>query len=170
MGSTKRHLYVVGVLLVGGCTFEVSCGGKKLDGDKTAKLIADKLKEAYGVDATVTCPGSIKRAKNVVIECDVKLGNLPGRARLTQTDDQGNGSWELIEGYVLSAKLETHLREELSKSAGADVKVDCGDRVRVAEPGKTFRCKATPADGTPPAEVEVTITDKQGGIDTKLVQ
>ncbi len=169
MGSTKRYLHLVGVVLIGGCTFEASCGGKKLDVDKGEKLIADKLKEASGVDATVTCPDKVKLAKDVVTECDVKLGNLPGRARVTQTDDQGNVRWELIEGYVLSAKLEAHLREELGKSAGVEVAVDCGDRVRVSEPGKTFRCKATPAGDTPPAEVEVTITDQQGGIDTRLI-
>ncbi|MBZ0232120.1 MAG: DUF4333 domain-containing protein [Deltaproteobacteria bacterium] len=169
MGTTTRYLYIVGAMLVGGCTFEASCGGKKLDVDKGEKLIADKLKEATGLEATVTCPDKVKLAKDVVTECDVKVGTLPGRAKVTQTDDEGNVRWELVEGYVISAKVEELLRGELRKTTGVEVAIDCGERVRVSEPGKTFRCKATPASDVPPAEIEITITDKQGGINSKMV-
>jgi hypothetical protein len=157
------------IVLVGGCSFEASCGGKRLDVKKGEKVIADKLKEATGIDATVTCPGSVKLAKDVVMECDVKLGTLPGRAKVTQTDDQGNVSWELVEGYVISAKAEEYLKAELTKSSGIDVTVDCGARAHLAEPGKTLRCKAAPATGTP-FEVELTMKDRTGTFDAKMVQ
>ena len=168
MTSTRRYLHILWIVLVGGCTFEASCGGKKLDVDKGEKLIADKLKEASGLEATVTCPGGVKLAKDVVMECDVKLANLPGKAKVTQTDDKGNVNWELTEGYVISARAEAHLGDELSKTGGTTVTVDCGERVRASEPGKTFRCKATPASGAA-FEVELTIKDKQGAFDAKVV-
>jgi hypothetical protein len=156
-------------MFVAGCSFQASCGGGKLDAEKGEQIIATKLKEATGMDAKVTCPRGVKLAKGTVTECDVKLGELPGKAKITQTDDQGNVSWELSEGYVISAKAEEYLTSELGKQAGGPVKVDCGERARVSEPGKTFRCKATPQSGAPPVEVELTITDKTGTFDAKVV-
>ncbi|HUQ02454.1 MAG TPA: DUF4333 domain-containing protein [Kofleriaceae bacterium] len=143
---------------------------QQTDVDKGEKLISTKLKEATGMDAKVTCPRGVKLAKGTVTECDVKLGDLSGRAAITQTDDQGNVSWELSEGFVISSKAEEYLTGELSKQAGGPVTVDCGERARVSEPGKTFRCKATPASGATPFEVELTITDKQGTFDAKVVR
>jgi hypothetical protein len=155
-------------MFVAGCSFHASCGGGTLDVAKGEKLIATKIKEASGLDARVTCPRGVKLAKGTVTECEVKLGDLPGRATITQTEG-GDVSWELSQGYVYSKTAEERLGRELSKQAGGEVKVDCGDRARVSEPGKTFRCKATPASGAPPIDVELTITDTQGTFDAKVL-
>jgi hypothetical protein len=166
-----KRLYMCAMwVLVGGCSFEASCGGKKLDVDKGEKLIAGKLKEQTGVDATVTCPRNVKLAKDVVTDCDVKLGDIPGKARITQTDDQGNVSWELTEGFVIAARAEEYFKNEVAKRGGGEALVTCGDRVRPSVPESTFRCKIAPTDGAAPYEVEVHITDKQGTFDAKMVQ
>lgn len=169
MGSTRLVFYSFSVVLVGGCSFQASCGGKKLDVDKGEKVIAAKLKEMSGMDATVTCPDNVKLGKDVVMECDVKLGELPGRAKVTQTDDQGNVNWILTDGYVFSAKMEEVLRVELGKQVGSEVVADCGERARLSEPGKTFLCKANAASGQT-VDVEVTIKNKEGNVDFKLLE
>jgi hypothetical protein len=165
-----KRLYMCAMwVLVGGCSFEASCGGRKLDTAKGEKLIADSLKQQSGVDAVVTCPRNVKLAKDTVTECDVKLGGVPGKARIVQTDGSGNVNWEMIEGYVLATRAEELYKGELAKRSGTEVTVDCGDRVRPSIPDTTFRCKVAPMTGTP-YELEVRITSKTGETDAKVVQ
>jgi hypothetical protein len=169
MRSSGLYFHVFTLALLGGCTFQASCGGKKLDVDKGEKLIAAKLKEASGLDATVTCPDNVKLAKDVAMECDVKINNLPGKAKVVQTDDQGNVNWTLIEGYVFTARAEELLQTHFGKEIRQEVKADCGsERVRLSEPGKAFRCKLSAADGGA-AVAEVKIKDKEGNVDLSLV-
>lgn len=133
-------------------------------------MIADALKQKTGLDATVSCPRGVKLEKGAVTECAVKLGDASGKAKVTQTDDKGAVSWEITEDFVVTKRANEFLGERMGKQIGQTVTVDCGpEPVRASEPGKTFRCKATAASGDV-AQVEVTITDKHGGIDAKLVQ
>lgn len=169
MGSTRLVFYPFCVVLVGGCSFQASCGGKKLDVDKAERMIAESLEQVSGMDATLTCPDNVKLAKDVEMECDAKVGGLPGKVKVVQTDDNGYVNWTLIEGYVFSSKAEEVLRAKLGKQVGSEVVVDCGERVRVSEPGKTFLCKAKAADGQT-AEVEVTIKSKEGNVDFKVLE
>ena len=168
--GTPRYFHAFWLVFVGGCSFSASCGGKTLNTEQGEKLIAGALKEKAGMDATVTCPRGVKLQKDAVTECAIKLGEVPGKAKITQTDDKGNVSWEIVEDFVITTRANQFLGEKLGTQIGQAVTVDCGpEAVRASEPGKTFRCKATAASGDV-AQVEVTITDKQGAIDAKIVQ
>jgi hypothetical protein len=170
MRSTWLTFHAFSLALVGGCSVQASCGGKRLDVDKGEKLIAAALKEASGMDTTVSCPDNAKLAKDVVMECDVKVNNLPGKARVVQTDDQGNVNWTLTEGYVFSSKAEELLRTELGKQIGQAVEANCGsERIRLSEPGKSFVCDLKAANGDT-AKAEVKIKDKEGNVDLKVLE
>lgn len=169
--GTPRYFNAFWIVFVGGCSFSASCGGKKIDPTKGEKLIADSLKQKSGLDATASCPSSVKLEKGLATECALTLGGVPGgKATFTQIDDDGNITVEIVHDYVITKRANDFLQETFGKQIGQAVTVDCGpEAVRLAETGKTFRCKATAASGDV-AQVEVTMTDNFGAIDAKVVQ
>lgn len=69
-------------------------------------------------------------------------------------------------GSLDSADLEEELRTQLSADAGVnpdDVTVDCPDDIP-AEQGQEFQCELTAPNGDP-VDVDVTLTDDEGGFD-----
>lgn len=165
MSKPPRYLWL---LLVGGCSFHASCGGKTLDSKKGERMIAARLKDATGQDVAVTCPTGIKIEPGASFDCTLALAGVPGKVHVTQDDDQGNVSFELTDGYVLADKVEPTIVAKLQEIAGsgATVTVNCGDRVRASVPG-TFPCTAQVPDQT--LAIEVTIKNRVGTIDWKVV-
>jgi hypothetical protein len=166
MDQRRAGLTVLWVILVGGCSFEASCGGKKIDSKKGETEIAKMFAET-GLPTKVTCPTGVKIKKDATFDCAVDLGGVAGKVQVTQTDEQGNVSFELVEGFVLSDKLEKVLGEQIKKESGVDAKLDCGERVRASTPGATFRCTARAPSGEELA-IDVTIKDKLGRFSTQV--
>lgn len=157
-------------LALGACSFHASCGGKKLDTKKGETAIGKMLEDASGgLHAKVTCPTDVELKKDVVCECTTEMEGVPGRVKVTQTDDDGNVHFDMVEGYVFGAKLEQLIVDRLKQQTGVDGKVECGDRVRASKPDSTFRCTAHAPNGDTLA-VDIKITDTQGNVDLKFSQ
>ncbi|MBP8805491.1 MAG: DUF4333 domain-containing protein [Kofleriaceae bacterium] len=154
------------LLLLGGCSFQASCGGK-LDADKLERNIVAKLAPETKLAVTASCPKDQKAEKDKAFTCDVTIEGVVGKVTITPTDGKGTVNWELTEGFVLSNVIEPSIQAKLLEAVGDGVTVDCGPRVRPSVPGQGFTCTAR--RGGEEAAVEVKITDKLGAIDWKLI-
>ncbi len=167
MGPRDTVFVVFSVLALASCSFQASCGGKKLDHKKGEAELARRLEEAGGVPAKVTCPAA-KLEKGLVIECTTEMAGVPGKVKVTQTDDQGNVAFEMSAGYAFSSKLEQHISKQFKQRTGQDGTVDCGARVRAAVAGTRFACTARGPSGDT-LTLEVTLTDAAGGFELEAV-
>jgi hypothetical protein len=166
----RGRVYVLSFgLVLAGCSFQASCGGKKLDTKKGEAELSARLQEKSGLPAKVTCPEA-KLEKGVAIECTSEVSGLKGRIKVTQTDDTGNVSFDVLEGYFFAAEAERIIGQRLKEQTGVDGKVDCGERVRVSVPGTKIACTATAAVDGDKLALEVTLTDAAGGFDFKTAQ
>ena len=157
---------VVALLGMVACTSMLS-----MDAIKSA--ISDGVKSQMGLEiASVTCPESrpIKAADTFECTATPKVGgNLV--VKVTQKDDQGNISWELAkaEGLIDLAALETVIKNGLKEANGLEATVSCGGKYRATEPGKSFECTATDAEGAK-AQVAVLMKDAAGNVSYNLVE
>jgi hypothetical protein len=154
-------------LSLGACSFQASCGGKKLDTKKGETAIAKMLEDAGGSHPKVTCPSDVELKKGVECECTTDIDGVSGRVKVTQTNDTGDVHFDMVEGYVFSAKLEQLIVDHLKQQTGVEGKVDCGERVHASKPGSTFHCTATPPSGDA-VTIDVKINDAQGNVDWKI--
>lgn len=165
-----RHTYLLVLLaFAGGCSFQASCGDKKLDMKKGAAQLEAVVEKEAGVPVDkVDCPKDVKIKAGDIFDCSVVLGGVAGAYRITQTDDKGNINYKLHEGWVLSHKLEPQIAEMLKKQTTVDAKVDCGERVRASKIDTRFECRATAPNGDV-LLVGLTVTDTNGGVDIKIL-
>ncbi len=154
------------LLILGGCSFQASCGGK-LDADKLERTIVAKLAPETKLAVKASCPKDQKAEKDKTFTCDVTIDGVVGKVTITPTDGKGTVNWELTEGFVLSDTIEPSIQAKLLEVVGDGVTVDCGPRVRASVPGQGFTCTAR--RGGEEAVVEVKIGDKLGAIDWKLI-
>lgn len=168
MNKSRDGFILFLAVVAAGCSFQASCGGKKLNTDKAEAELARLLEEAGGLPAKVSCP-EVKLEKGRVIECTTDIQGVKGRAKVTQTDDEGTVTFEPVESYAFGAKLEHLLGQQIKERTGVDTRLDCGERVRAAVAGARFRCTATAADGDTLA-LEITLTDSVGGFDSRAVE
>lgn len=165
---TRRRLglaHLVLPIVIGGCSFQASCGGKTIDSKKGEKLIAERLKADTGLDATATCPTGVKIKQGGTFDCTIELGGVKGKVLVTQNDESGNVSFAITEGFVIGAKVEAAIAANLKENGIATTAVSCGAAVRPSVPG-TFTCTA---QAEPPLTIEVTIKNQTGSIDWKLL-
>ena len=152
-------------IVIGGCSFQASCGGKSIDSKKAEGAIAEMLKSAGGIDAKVTCPTGVKIKQGATFDCTADVGGAPAKVRVTQKDDAGNVSFEVVEGVVVGAKVEAAIAANLKENGITATAVSCGAAVRPSVPG-TFTCTA---QAEQPLTIEVTIKNQVGTIDWKLL-
>ena len=168
--KTRRHaITILYTLALGACSFHASCGGDKLNTKKGETAIAKMLEDAGGgqVHAKVTCPTDVELKKGVECECTTSVDGVPGRARITQTNDKGDVDFSMVEGYVFVAKVEQQIVDGLKQQTGVEGKVECGDRVRASKPDTVFQCTARPPSGEA-VTVDVKIKDVQGNVSWKV--
>lgn len=159
---TQSRLATAILALVIGCHAEASCGSKKLDTDKAEKVLTDALAKATGMTPTVTCPEDVDIKAGAIFQCEAKLGEAVGAFRVTQKDDKGNVSYELLQDFILSEKMEEGIARQIQETSGATATVNCGQRVRLSEPGTRFTCTAD-AKGQK-LTVGVQIKDTKGNV------
>lgn len=158
------HLFLP--IVIGGCSFQASCGGKTIDSKKGEQIIAERLKADTGIDAKASCPTGIKIKKGGTFDCTIELGGVKGKVLVTQNDESGNVSFEVTEGFIIGAKVEAAIAANLKENNIAATAVSCGAAVRPSVPG-TFTCTA---QAEQPLTLEVTIKNQRGTIDWKLLQ
>jgi hypothetical protein len=91
--ATVAVVGAASALLLAGCSTSTT-----LDGAKAETTIAADLGTQVGGTWTVQCPDSIPLQKDLVTNC--MATNADGQSvniNMTQTDDQGNVSWETVQ-------------------------------------------------------------------------
>lgn len=81
------------------CSASVSTGPTELDVTKLETTIATGMQEQLELSAepTVTCPDTISIQKDAVTTCTAELDGETVDVQVTQTDDQGNVNWEVVQ-------------------------------------------------------------------------
>ena len=158
------------LLVVVGCQFQASCGGKKIDMAKAKEFVSSTLERELGQKPTeTTCPRSVAVEKGKTFECTAKFGAAVATVTIDQNDDQGNVTIKSVTGILVSSKLETQIAEHFGKQMNAHIEVACGDRIRPAKPGDTFTCDAKDAAGAT-AKINVKVKDASGAVDFELAK
>jgi hypothetical protein len=155
------HPGLVVLLVCVGCSFQASCGGKKLNMDKAKEFVTTALEREVGQKPETTCPESVKIEKGAKFSCTAKFGAATATVEILQNDDEGNVTISSITGIVVANKLEKEIADGIGKQANVHVDVACGDRVRPATAGLTFQCDVKDAKGTT-GKVNVNVTDATG--------
>lgn len=133
----------------------------------TEDLIRQYIEKNLGVaNVEVKCPDTIEVATGGTFECGAEIDGVKVTAGVEQQNDQGNVSYRLTRGVVLSEKLSIIVEAEL-KAQGVAAKIDCGAPIRLSKPGTNFECKAVDDQGVP-AVVEVKINDDNGDVDWRI--
>ena len=154
----------------GACSFQASCGGKKLDMDKAKTFVATTLENETGQKPEASCPSSVKIEKGGKFECTARFGaGVEAKVGIVQNDDEGNVSIEAIKGVLISKRLEAQIAEGVGKQANVHVEVNCGDRVRAAKVDDTVQCDVTDAAGQA-AKVDVKVKDVDGNVSWQVVK
>jgi hypothetical protein len=154
----------------GACSFQASCGGKKLDMDKAKTFVTSALETETGQKPETTCPSSVKIAKGATFECTARFSpSAEAKVVIEQNDDEGNVTVKAITGILISKRLEAQIAEGVGKEANVHVEVSCGDRVRAAKAGDTFQCDVKDAAGQT-AKVNVSVKDAAGNVSWEVVK
>lgn len=136
---------VAAVLLLAGCSAEVTIGGGTVDENRTADAVGNYLREAVPdvQVGSVTCPEDVKVAEGASFECTAEVAGsqVPVTVTLSHVQD-GDYTYELklAKALIDIDKVITEIRSRLPAQA-AGARVDCGaPSVRVAEVGGTIPC------------------------------
>jgi len=131
-----------------------ACAGG-LDTELTADAIKQEF-ESAGINLkAVKCPRPVKKAAEVTFSCTGELENNSSFViNVTQTDDQGNVTWDVphAKGLLNLAKLETLFRSVLETEVGVKAEVSCGATYRMVSAGDSFECQVlnqSPVEGKP---------------------
>jgi len=161
--------FTAAALLFVGCQFSASCGGKKLDMKKAEEFVSTALEGDIKQKPTgVSCPASVKIAKDTTFDCQVTFGAAVANVTIQQNDDAGNVTIKGVTGILIAVKLEKQISDEIGKKLNVHVTANCGERVRVAKAGDTFTCDAQDAKGIG-GKIAVTVKDDQGNVNWQLV-
>jgi hypothetical protein len=81
-----------------GCSASVTTGDN-LDIDKLETTIASEIEQQLDLSGTptVTCPDEVKIEKDAVFTCTAELEGDSVDVQVTQTDDEGNVTWETVQ-------------------------------------------------------------------------
>ena len=174
MRSRRTALWSL-LFLLCGCKFEASCGNNDnlLNTRKGEKVLSQWLEKQSMPAESITCPGDIKMEEGTSFVCQAVIANANNTTidiRVHQTSNTGDIRLEHATDILTAERVERGLAGQTLDQTGKTVRVDCGARVQLAEPGTKFRCQvveqnsgANRADSAPETfEVEITIKDKAG--------
>jgi hypothetical protein len=82
-----------------GCSGSVSVGGSNLDIDKLETTVATEMQTQLNLSGTptVTCPDPVPIEQGNVFTCTAELDGDSVDVEVTQTDDQGNVTWQTVD-------------------------------------------------------------------------
>lgn len=164
----RRLLVSLGWVLLGGCSFQASCGTTRtLNMTNARAFVRDQLAKDTGVAPTVECPAKVKGEKGARFDCTATFDGARAVVTLEQNDDEGYVTVVSVKGILIMHKLQAVIVERLGAPADRPVQVDCGPPVRPSNPGDKFRCTARAGGDT--AEIEVTVKDETGNVDFAMV-
>ncbi len=123
-----------------------ACGtNDNLLNTKKGEKVLGQWLEKQGIAAeSITCPGDIKMEKGVSFVCTAVIANSSGTAidiRVVQTGNTGDVQLEHASSVLVTERVERGVGGQILDQTGKKVKVNCGDRVRLAVPKTTFECQ-----------------------------
>ncbi|MDQ3914405.1 MAG: DUF4333 domain-containing protein [Actinomycetota bacterium] len=150
------------VLLLAGCSVDVSVGGGGLDlSEVEANLVAEQEEASPGLEVGgATCPEEVEVEEGTTFECTVEIEGVdaPYTVTLTNVDEDEESvdfnskpAKPIIDVSLVTEFVRSRLNEQ---SRGADV--DCGDAaVLVTEVGSTIECTVSDERGSETAVLVV---------------
>jgi hypothetical protein len=141
------------------------CGERRIDVEKSAKLIQSAVEEQVGADVkSISCPDTVAVKAKATFVCQV-LGKdgTKGTASVTQTD--GKGTISVAAPFLHKDEAEQSIQTELRKRAPRAT-VTCPDII-VVKRGGTFDCAANLGEIN--ATVKARQTNAQGNFTYRLV-
>lgn len=133
-----------------GCQFSFSAGGP--DYDKLETTMADELNSQYESIsqrvAEVRCPRPDETPKSGdTITCVADLDGQDVRVDATFTSDDYDVNFATVDTVYDLRDTAAGLAEDISAEYGFDVRVECGDGIKIVEVGSTFECEAADRSG-----------------------
>lgn len=166
----RKLVTSIGLLVLGGCSFQASCSaGKTLNMKNAAALVEKVVGEQTNLPAKASCPDKVKVEKGGKFECKVVVGGVTATAKLEQTDDKTNVEIKALTGLLLTPALEQQIHDRLAEKATVKIVVDCGPRVRASTPGDTFQCHAKDEAGAT-ADIDVKVKDEVGNVSFEVTK
>ncbi|MGI9023070.1 MAG: DUF4333 domain-containing protein [Acidimicrobiales bacterium] len=155
-------------MALGACSASVLTT-KQVNTGKAEDLIRTFVQEKVSVPVgEVKCPAR-KAKQGDVFECTVMVEDQPLRVKVTQENDEGSVYVELAQAVLNVEKATTSIEQNVEKSEGFLMQVDCGPRrYLIKDPGSTFDCRIIDPEGGPVFTMVVTVKDVEGNIDARL--
>ncbi len=139
-----------------------------LDTASLQDKVTTQITEQVGGTWTVVCPEDVPISTGATFTCTATdEAGATSTVTVTQTDDQGNVTWEIPSTGLDTALLQTSVADELASQVGGTWTVVCPADIAM-DKGATFTCDATNADGET-ATIGVTQTDDEGNVTWELV-
>ena len=134
-----------------------------LDATKIEGAITDGMKAKEVTPTSVKCPADRALKAGDKFECDAVLpGGTAAKVHVEQKDDQGNITWKL-DGAIVNQEKAGHA---LEAKLAPGTKIMCPSKVVVLKKGDKFDCDFT--QGATKAKVDITATDDEGSVESKL--
>jgi hypothetical protein len=115
---------------------------------------------------SVDCPAQFDVKAGNRFNCQAASEGQSFVIAVELTNPDGQFQWNTKELLVLP-KLEQYIQSRIRDKGGPDVTANCGGKLRVAQPGDTFECKVTSAQGQA-RSAQIKVKDEQGGVDISL--
>ncbi|MCW2973139.1 MAG: hypothetical protein JWN72_1412 [Thermoleophilia bacterium] len=155
-----------GVLVLAGCTREVSIG-RTLKASKVEKVASSRLTDTTGVDIDVTCSGDVKAQPGEVVYCTGVADGTDGLVqdvRITVKSVSGGDAKfnvAILKKWPPSDIART-VRATLTRQGIDGARVTGCNEAQTIEKGRSFVCGLTGVDNT--ERVRITFTDDDGAV------
>jgi hypothetical protein len=117
---------------------------------------------------SLTCPAGTEVKVGSRFDCNAVSAGQSFAIAVEITNATGpQFQWSTKRLLVLS-KLEQFIQQQIKDKNGISVTVDCGNSIRVANPGDTFECKVSDSQGQS-RSAKITVKDDQGNVDVALL-
>ena len=144
------------------------CGESTLDASDTERAIRGAVREQVGAAVSrVECPDGVAARTGGTFTCTITgKDGTRGKARVTQTDDQGHVS--VRAPFVDTRPVERQVARGLEEQSGAGrVRLKCPEIVPVRA-GSAFTCRVRAGGSS--ARVRVTQQDRRGRVRWELLR
>ncbi len=115
---------------------------------------------------SIDCPAKTERKPGDRFECRLSAQGQSFMVGVELTDASGKFKWNTQSLLVLS-KLEAFIQQRLKEKDQADVKANCGGKIRVTKPNEEFQCQITDLQGQS-RTIKISVKDDQGNVDVLL--
>jgi hypothetical protein len=134
-----------GLLMLGTLPL-AACSNQLSNADVEAAIKADIERQGRRLSLKeVRCPSDVEKQAEAYFRC---VGELDPEGtftiNVTQTDSQGNVTWEVPNSKVLLnlASVEARIQQGLAQALGRRAPIDCGSELyRINQPGDQFECQ-----------------------------